>query len=103
MLPRSFWRGDYPSFKDLQDLCVGKVKIAPSAREMKRRRKGAAPLVNEGEKERFKPTPTVNILNIYRPEHPDNSSEYPVHPKYPDICPEYPAPLGTEQKQHEGS
>jgi hypothetical protein len=31
--PQSFWRGDCSSFKDLQELCVGKVKIAPRARE----------------------------------------------------------------------
>jgi hypothetical protein len=35
-----FHRGDCPSFKDLQDLCVGMVKIAPRARERERGRKG---------------------------------------------------------------
>jgi hypothetical protein len=48
--------------------------------------------VNEGEKERFKLTPAVDILNIYRPEYPDK------YPEYLNICPDYPAPPQTEQK-----
>jgi hypothetical protein len=47
--------------------------------------------------------PTVNILNIYRSEYPDTSPEYPTCPEFLGICPEYPDPPGTEQKQHEGS
>jgi hypothetical protein len=47
--------------------------------------------------------PIVNILKNYRWEYPDTSPEYLTHPEYPDICLEYPAPSGTEQKQHEGS
>jgi len=47
--PRRFRRGEQPSFKDSRALDDGKVQIAPRARVEERRRKGAAPAVENEE------------------------------------------------------
>jgi hypothetical protein len=52
MPPRSFRRGDCPSFKDLQEMFVGKVKIAPRVREREEKERAAVP-VKKGVKEWF--------------------------------------------------
>ena len=59
--PRSFRRGDRPSFKELRDLSGEKVEIAPRARVEEEKGKGAAPAV-EVKKIMFHPdAPVVYI------------------------------------------